>query len=324
MSNDRNDVERNKIEGGQLYLVATPIGNLADMSERAIKVLSEVDIIAAEDTRNTLRLLSHFGISKPLTSYHEHNKREKGEELVSRLEGGESVALVTDAGTPMVSYHEHNRRERGEEIARRLLEGESCALVTDAGTPAISDPGEDLVALCAERGIKVTSIPGACAFVNALTLSALPTGRFVFEGFLPIKKKERRERLEELTYEKRTFILHEAPHKLKTTLSDMMEYFGADRRIALCRELTKLNEEVLRLTVGEAVAYYEEREPRGEYVIVVEGGSKESKNEDLTASPQELVEEYINSGMSRSDAIKAAAKKLGLSRNEVYRTLIDD
>ena len=289
MSNGKIAEEKNKIEGGKLYLVATPIGNLSDISERAVKTLSEVDFIAAEDTRNTLRLLTHFGISKPLTSYHEHNKREKGEEIAARLEGGES-----------------------------------CALVTDAGTPAVSDPGEDMVALCAQRGIPVTSIPGACAFVTALTLSALPTGRFVFEGFLPVKKKERRERLEELSGETRTFILHEAPHKLKTTLGDMREYFGGDRRIALCRELTKLNEEVLRFTVDEAEKYYTEHEPRGEYVIVVEGGAGKTSDDEVDATPDELVAAYIESGMSRSDAIKAAAKKLGLSRNEVYRALIED
>lgn len=289
MSNLRNEFEKNKVEGGTLYLVATPIGNLSDMSERGIKVLSEVDFVAAEDTRNTLRLLTHFGISKPLTSYHEHNKREKGEEIAARLE-----------------------------------KGESCALVTDAGTPAVSDPGEDLVALCAQRGISVTSVPGACAFVTALTLSALPTGRFVFEGFLPVKKKERRERLEELARETRTFILHEAPHKLKTTLSDMREYLGGDRRIALCRELTKINEEILRLTVEEAEEYYSEREPRGEYVIVVDGGTGDQGREEITLTPEELVERYIDGGMSRSDAIKATAKELGMSRNEVYRALIRD
>jgi 16S rRNA (cytidine1402-2'-O)-methyltransferase len=289
MSNLRNEFEKNKVEGGTLYLVATPIGNLSDMSERGIKVLSEVDFVAAEDTRNTLRLLTHFGISKPLTSYHEHNKREKGEEIAARLE-----------------------------------KGESCALVTDAGTPAVSDPGEDLVALCSQRGISVTSVPGACAFVTALTLSALPTARFVFEGFLPVKKKERRERLEELARETRTFILHEAPHKLKTTLSDMREYLGGDRRIALCRELTKINEEVLRLTVEESEEYYSEREPRGEYVIVVDGGTGDQGREEITLTPEELVERYIDGGMSRSDAIKATAKELGMSRNEVYRALIRD
>ncbi len=283
------DETKNKIEKGMLYLVATPIGNLADLSERAIKVLSEVDFIAAEDTRNSLRLLTHFGISKP-----------------------------------MVSYHEHNRRERGAEIADRLASGEACALITDAGTPAISDPGEDLVALCAERGIPVTSIPGACAMITALTLSGLPTARFVFEGFLPVVKKERRERLEELGGETRTFILHEAPHKLRTTLSDLANVLGGERRIALCRELTKLNEDVHRTTLAEAIAHYEIKEPRGEYVLVIEGGSKKAKNttEASFSSVEEAVSYYLQTGMSRNDAIKAAAKALGLSRNEVYDRMI--
>ena len=285
----RNAEEKNKIIGGVLYLVATPIGNLADMSERALKVLSEVDFIAAEDTRNSLRMLTHFGISKP-----------------------------------MVSYHEHNRRERGEEIAERLLSGESCALITDAGTPAVSDPGEDLVALCAQRGITVTSIPGACAMITALTLSGLPTARFVFEGFLPVQKKERRERLEELTYERRTFILHEAPHKLRTTLEDLADALGADRRISLCRELTKLNEDVLRTTVAGAIEYYSEREPRGEYVLVVEGGQKKREEcaED-TMIPEEAIAYYLEEGMSRNDALKAAAKRLGMSKNELYKMMLD-
>ena len=229
------ETEKNKISQSTLYLVATPIGNLADMSERAIKTLSEVDFIAAEDTRNSLRLLNYFGISKPL-----------------------------------ISYYEHNKRERGEEIVARLLGGESCALITDAGTPAISDPGEDLVRLCAENGIAVTAIPGACAMVNALALSALSTVRFVFEGFLPVQKKPRRERLKELSAEQRTFILHEAPHKLRATLADLAEALGGERKIALCRELTKLNEEIIRTTLAEACALYDEREPRGEYVLVIE------------------------------------------------------
>ncbi len=286
----KNDETKNKIRGGMLYLVATPIGNLSDLSERAIKVLSEVDFIAAEDTRNSLRLLTHLGISKP-----------------------------------MVSYHEHNRRERGEEICDRLSTGESCALITDAGTPAISDPGEDLVALCAERGIPVTSIPGACAFVTALTLSGLPTARFVFEGFLPVPKKERRERLEILAHEERTFLLHEAPHKLLRTLTDLSEVLGGERRIALCRELTKLNEEILRTTISGALAYYEQREPRGEYVLVIEGGAGQPKTEASIASVEETVAAYLRQGMSRNEAIKAAAKALGLSRNEVYaRTIGQD
>ena len=282
--NDREN--KNKIVGGTLYIVATPIGNLSDMSERAIKTLSEVDLIAAEDTRNSLRLLTHFGISKP-----------------------------------MISYHEHNRRERGEEIAERLLAGESCALITDAGTPAISDPGEDLVALCADRGIPVTSIPGACAMINALTLSGLPTARFVFEGFLPVQKKERKERLDVLSSERRTFILHEAPHKLRTTLSDLAKALGAERRISLCREMTKLNEEIMRTTLAEAIAYYEEKEPRGEYVLVIEGASEDiraAESEVDSMTPEEAVAYYLNKGMSRNDAVKAAAKALGLSRGEVY------
>ena len=269
-----------------LYLVATPIGNLADLSERAIKTLSEVDFIAAEDTRNTLRLLSGLGISKTL-----------------------------------VSYHEHNRHEAGERIAARLEAGESCALVTDAGTPAISDPGEDIVALCAQRGIPVTSIPGACAFVTALTLSGLPTRRFVFEGFLPAKGKERRERLAALAKEERTFILHEAPHKLTATLKELSETLGEDRRISLCRELTKLNEEVMRTTLGGAVEYYEAHEPRGEYVLVIDGGVVSAAVES-TMTPLEAVAYYEESGMSKKDAVKAAAKLLGLSRNDVYRATI--
>ncbi len=282
------DTEKNKTLGGTLYLVATPIGNLADISERAVKVLTEVDFIAAEDTRNTLRLLSALGISNTL-----------------------------------VAYHDHNRREAGERIAARLEAGESCALVTDAGTPAISDPGEDIVALCAEKGIPVTSVPGACAFVTALTLSGLPTERFCFEGFLPVKGKERRERLDALASETRTFILHEAPHKLKTTLGDLKEILGDDRRIALCRELTKLNEDVLRTTVAQAVEYYENHEPRGEYVLVIEGGNGAVAEQKSSMSPLEAVAFYEQSGMSRNDAVKAAAKHLGMTRNEVYRLTID-
>jgi 16S rRNA (cytidine1402-2'-O)-methyltransferase len=282
--------EKNKVVGGMLYIVATPIGNLADIGERALKVLSEVDFIAAEDTRNSLRMLTHFGISKTLISYHEHNKREKGEEIVSLL-----------------------------------LEGKSCALITDAGTPAISDPGEDLVSLCAERDIPVTSIPGACALITALTLSGLPTARFVFEGFLPVPKKERRERLELLACETRTFILHEAPHKLRTTLEDLEKTLGGERRISLCRELTKLNEEVCRTTLADAIAMYSEKEPRGEYVLVIEGGSTECAGKRNAASfdtPEAAVAHFMEQGMSRNDSIKAAAKELGMSRNELYAILI--
>ena len=284
------DIEKNKISASTLYLVATPIGNLSDMSERALKVLAEVDFIAAEDTRNSLRLLTHFGITKPL-----------------------------------VSYYEHNKKERGEEIIARLLSGESCALITDAGTPAISDPGEDLVRLCAENGVVVTAIPGACAMVNALALSALSTSRFVFEGFLPVQKKERKERLEILRFERRTFILHEAPHKLKTTLDDLAKMLGDDRKIALCRELTKLNEQVLRMTLEGAVSYYEENDPRGEFVLVLEGATgKESKEafwKDMTIPAH--VSYYIDKGMSKNDAIKAAAKDRKVPKNEVYKEVLE-
>ncbi|MBO5270859.1 MAG: 16S rRNA (cytidine(1402)-2'-O)-methyltransferase [Clostridia bacterium] len=280
--------ERNKIEPSTLYLVATPIGNRADLSERAIKVLSEVDFIAAEDTRNTMRLLDMLGIRKPL-----------------------------------VSYFEHNKKERGEQIVARLLDGESCALVTDAGTPAISDPGEDLVVLCAERGIKVTSIPGCCASITALTISALPTARFTFEGFLPMDKKERRQRLSELKKEVRTMLFHEAPHKLRATLSDFESTFGASRRISLCRELTKLNEEAFRTTVGEAVQYYESNDPRGEYVLVVEGYTASEDEAFWTdLSIEEHVRYYMETGMSKNDAIKATAHDRGVNKNTVYREMI--
>jgi 16S rRNA (cytidine1402-2'-O)-methyltransferase len=285
-----DNAEKNKTLGGMLYVVATPIGNLADISERALKVLSEVDFIAAEDTRNSLRLLTHFGISKTLVSYHEHNKREKGEEIVERLRGGES-----------------------------------CAIITDAGTPAISDPGEDLVALCAENDIPVTSVPGACALISALALSGLPTARFVFEGFLPVQKKERRERLECLSREERTFILHEAPHKLRTTLDDLCRVLGGERRISLCRELTKLNEEICRTTIAEAIEQYSAKEPRGEYVLVIEGGSGSVGGADTAfanMTPEEAVAHFTEQGMSKNDAVKAAAKALGMTRNQLYGLLI--
>ena len=291
VSSEIRSDEKNKILGKTLYLVATPIGNLLDLSERALKVLSEVDFIAAEDTRNSQHLLMHFGISKPLVSYFEHNKRERGEQIVARLEAGES-----------------------------------CALITDAGTPAISDPGEDLVALCADRGIAVTSIPGACAGITALTLSGLPTGRFTFEGFLSVNKAERRERLSELKYERRTMIFHEAPHKLCATLDDFAATFGGERRIALCRELTKLNEEVLRMTLSEAVEYYREKSPRGEYVLILEGATEAVAKEGLfweNMTVREHVEHHILSGMEKMDAIKLTAKERGVHKNEVYKEMID-
>lgn len=285
---DRAGNEKNKTEPGVLYLVATPIGNLSDLSERAIKVLSEVDFIAAEDTRNTAKLLGCFGISKP-----------------------------------MVSYYQHNRTERGEAICLRLEAGEACALVTDAGTPAISDPGEDLVRLCAERGIKVTLIPGACAAVAALALSGLFTGRFAFEGFMSGAKGERRARLTELSSEERTLIFYEAPHHLLQTLKDFYETFG-DRRIALCRELTKLNEEIMRTTLSEAVRYYTENQPRGEYVLVIEGRKKEDRErfwETLTVP--EHVKYYTDRGMTKNDAVKAAARDRGVKKNEIYMSVIE-
>ena len=277
--------DKNKITGGTLYLVATPIGNLSDMSERAIKTLREVDFIAAEDTRNTGRLLSFFGISKM-----------------------------------MVSYFEHNKRERGEIILERLIKGESCALVTDAGTPAISDPGEDLVRLCAENNVPVTSVPGCSAVVNALALSALPTGRFAFEGFLSTNKAERKKHLESAKNDTHTLIFYEAPHKLKTTLADMLSFFG-DRKISLCRELTKINEEIMRTTLSGACEYYSANEPRGEYVLVIEGADKEQKDEsffsDMTVA--EHIDYYVSSGMNKMDAIKAVAKDRDMPKNEIYK-----
>ncbi|MBR6922547.1 MAG: 16S rRNA (cytidine(1402)-2'-O)-methyltransferase [Clostridia bacterium] len=264
-----------------LYLVATPIGNLEDITYRAVKVLSEVDFIAAEDTRNTPKLLQKYGIKKPLVSYFEHNKRERGEYIVSRLESGES-----------------------------------CALVTDAGTPAISDPGEDLVALCIERGIKVTSLPGACAAITALTLSGLSTKRFCFEGFLTYAKGSKKARLQELAKETRTVIIYEAPHHLCATLDDLYEAFG-DRRVAFCRELTKINEEAKIMMLSEAIAYYNENKPRGEFVLVIEGADDKPQTE-FDMSIKEHVQKYIDEGMSKMDAIKAAAKDRGLPKSTVY------
>lgn len=277
--------EKNKVEKGVLYLVATPIGNLADISERALKVLSEVDFIAAEDTRNTAKLLNYFGISKPL-----------------------------------VSYYQHNRTERGEVICQRLRAGESCALVTDAGTPAISDPGEDLVRLCAEKDIKVTFIPGACAAIAALALSGLFTGRFVFEGFVSGARGERKKRLDFLSSEERTMIFYEAPHHLLDTLKDFYAAFG-DRRIVLCRELTKLNEEIIRTNLSEAVGFYTENSPRGEFVLIVDG-RKESEKFWIDMTVRQHVEFYISSGLSKNDAIKNTAKDRGVQKNEVYKEML--
>ena len=275
--------EKNKINGGTLYLVATPIGNLADISERALKTLSEVDFVAAEDTRNTTKLLAYFGIKKPLVSYYEHNKAKSGQELISRLKSGES-----------------------------------CALVTDAGMPGISDPGEDMVALCVENDIPVTIVPGACAAVAALVLSGLATGKFVFEGFLSAKSGERKKRLEELKNEQRTIIFYEAPHKLRETLSAMKEIFGESRKISLCRELTKINEEIIRTTLGAAVEKYASDDPRGEYVLVLEGGSAEEGKFWEKMTVEAHVSLYEAQGLTKNEAIKAAAKDRGVPKNEIY------
>lgn len=283
------DKQKNAVLGGVLYLVGTPIGNLSDISERALKVLSEVDFIAAEDTRNSGKLLSYFDIKKPMVSYFEHNKRERGEMIVSRIEAGES-----------------------------------CALVTDAGMPAISDPGEDIVRICAERGVPVSVVPGPCAAVSALAMSGLFTGKFVFEGFLSTANNERREALESLKNERRTIIFYEAPHKLKGTLSDLMKAFG-DRKISLCRELTKLNEEVLRMTISEAIAYYEENQPRGEYVLVLEGASKEEQKANafwVEMDEFAHVAYYTEQGLSKNDAIKATAKDRGVGKSEIYNIVM--
>lgn len=278
--------EKNRTEKATLYLVATPIGNLSDLSPRAIKVLSEVDFIAAEDTRNSLKLLTHFSLRRPL-----------------------------------VSYHEHNRAERGPEIVARLLAGESCALVTDAGMPAVSDPGEDLVRLAAEAGITVRCIPGCCAAVTALALSGLPTGRFAFEGFLPTERADRRARLSVLRAEERTTVLYEAPHRLKRTLAELFEALG-ERPLALCRELTKLNEEVIRTTLAGAIALYDTQEPRGEYVLIL-GGASPAPAEDplLSLSPEEHVRHYEKNGLSRMEAIKAAARDRGIPKSALYNSL---
>ena len=268
---------------GMLYLVPTPIGNLGDISIRCRQTLEEVDFIAAEDTRVTVKLLNHLGIKKNLVSYFEHNKAQKG-------------TYVLD----------------------RILAGETCALVSDAGSPAISDPGEDLVKQCAEAGITVCAIPGPCAVITALSISGQSTGRFCFEGFLSTAKKSRREHLESLLGEKRTMIFYEAPHKLLSTLEDMAAVFGDDRGISLCRELTKLHEEVIRTTLGQAVALYRENAPRGEFVLVVAGApdapTQAATAEDAAARVAQLVE----SGMSRKDAIKQTAKELDLPKNVVY------
>ena len=272
---------------GMLYLVPTPIGNLGDISERCRRTLEEADFIAAEDTRVSLKLLNHLGIRKSLVSYYEHNKTFKGQAIVDRI-----------------------------------LAGETCALVSDAGSPAISDPGEDLVRQCAEAGITVCAIPGPCAVITALSISAQATGRFCFEGFLSTAKKSRQAHLDSLRKEQRTMIFYEAPHKLVNTLEDMAAVFGEDRPISLCRELTKLHEEVVRTTLGEAIAKYTENPPKGEFVLVVAGAPEEVKEsataEDAAARVAQLMEE----GLSRKDAIKRTAIELDLPKNVVYEAAL--
>ena len=270
---------------GILYVVGTPIGNLGDFSPRAVEVLSNCDFIAAEDTRVTIKLLNHFGIKKP-----------------------------------MVSYYEHNRMERGGVIIERLLKGESCALVSDAGMPIISDPGEDLTLRCHENNIKVCAVPGPCAFVTALAISGMPSGRFTFEGFLTMTKQNRRKHLLELVDEKRTMIFYEAPHKLPSTLQDMAEYFG-DRKIALVKELTKIYENVERTTLFEARDKYKEVSPKGEYVLIVEG-KPETEEVEITLDDAKLMaQELLKKGLSKNEAAKEIAKKTGLKKSDIYKSL---
>ena len=272
---------------GTLYLVPTPIGNLGDISQRMAQTLAEADFIAAEDTRVSIKLLNHLGLKKP-----------------------------------MLTYHRHNTETGGQAVLDRLLAGEDCALVTDAGMPAISDPGEELVARCAQQGIPVVTIPGPCALVTALAASGQPTGRFTFEGFLAMNKKNRRAHLDALREEERTMIFYEAPHKLQATLKDLCQTFGADRPVSLCRELTKLHEEIRRTTLGEAEEYYRENPPKGEFVLVVRGAPPKREEEATLEDGQALVEELMAQGTSQRDAVKQAAKTLGLSRNQLYDAVV--
>ena len=274
---------------GTLYLVPTPIGNLGDISPRMADTLAQADFIAAEDTRVTVKLLNHLGLKKP-----------------------------------MVTYHRHNTAASGQAVLDRLLAGESCALVTDAGMPAISDPGEEMVALCAAAGVPVVPIPGPCALVTALAASGQPTGRFTFEGFLAMNKKNRRAHLESLRGEERTMIFYEAPHKLVATLRDLADTFGREREISLCRELTKLHEEIRRTTLGEAADWYGEETPRGEFVLVVRGAQPEEEGECTLEDGLTLAERLREEdGLSLRDAVRQAAKELGLSRNELYRLAVE-
>lgn len=277
---------------GTLYLCATPIGNLEDMTFRVIRILKEVDLIAAEDTRNSIKLLNHFEIRTPMTSYHEYNKNEKGRKLVEKLQEGKDVALITDAGTP-----------------------------------GISDPGEELVRMCKEAGIAVTSLPGACACITALTLSGMSTRRFAFEAFLPQDKKERRRILDEVCTETRTMIFYEAPHRLVKTLRELENTLGSHRRITVCRELTKKYETVYSDSLGGAVRYYEEVPPKGECVLVLEGKSQEEVEEEqkkgwMPLSVEEHLQIYLNQGMDKKEAMKRTAKDRGVSKRDIYQEMI--
>ena len=278
---------------GTLYLCATPIGNLEDMTFRAVRILKEVDVIAAEDTRNSVKLLNHFDIHTPMTSYHEFNKIDKGQYLV-----------------------------------KRLLEGENIALITDAGMPGISDPGEELVRMCRDAGVPVTAVPGACACVTALVISGRPTRRFCFEAFLPTDKKERRAVLEELKTETRTSIIYEAPHRLVKTLQELLNELG-DRKITVCKELTKKHETGFETTLKEAVPYYEQNEPRGEYVLVLEGCSRQQMELEAQDAWKEMslgdhMKLYEEQGMNRKDAMKQVAKDRGVGKREIYQALLEE
>lgn len=273
---------------GKLYVVGTPIGNLSDFSPRAVETLASVDFIAAEDTRVTLKLLNHFEIKKP-----------------------------------MVSYFEHNRRERGEIILERIKSGESCAIVTDAGMPAISDPGEDLVDLCLSNGIAVESVPGPTAFATAVAMSGLPSGRFTFEGFLSVNKPSRREHLEEIVSERRTMVFYEAPHKLTATLKDLYKYLG-DRRIALIKELTKIHETVERTSLSEACEKYSAQTPKGEFVIVIEGSTEPKQKEVSLDEAVALAKGLVENGMAINDAAKEIAKETKLKKGDIYKALLGE
>ena len=277
---------------GTLYLCATPIGNLEDITYRVLRTLKEVDLIAAEDTRNSIRLLNHFEIKTPMTSYHEYNKIDKAYQLVAKMREGKSIALITDAGTP-----------------------------------GISDPGEDIVRICYEEGIPVTSLPGAAACITALTMSGLPTRRFAFEAFLPKDKKEHQAVLEELKTETRTIIIYEAPHHLVRTLQELSDTLGGDRRLTICRELTKRHEEKLQMTLADSLSYYEVNEPRGEYVLIIAGRSREEMKKEEQAgwealSLEEHMAHYESQGIDRKEAMKRVAKDRGVSKRDIYQALL--